>query len=388
MPPEIPDVALLACDDYDRDTVEQKVAEAFELMGGPSAIVGENESVFVKINACVPLEPDRCATTHPEVVRAVVLQLQQVTDRIAIGDSPGGPYNRTILKRGYERTGMARVAAETGAELNFDLAEVQVPVPEGRQMKLLQMCKPMVEADRLVSLSKAKTHVFMGFTCAIKNLYGTVPGMQKFAYHSRFHAEEEFAQLIVDVTLAAGADFHLVDGVWGMEGNGSVWGIPRQMGIIAAGRDPFAVDCYLGSLLGLKEGLNQPLAAAVERGLFHGDPSLITVGGDDPESLVVRGLKLPTKKSAITWLPGPLMRTYSALMIIRPYPNPDRCVGCSKCVEICPAHAIRIVDGTAVIDPAACIRCYCCHELCEYDGIDLERPIVADLRRRLSPRRS
>ncbi len=376
-----PDVAVFACSSYDRERIEEKVAEAFRLFGGPTAIVGKGESVFVKVNMVVPFEPERAVTTHPEVVRAVVAQLQKATDRVVIGESPGGPYNRTILKRAYEKTGMARVAEETGAALNYDVSEVQVPLPEGKQMKRLVLCRPVVDADRLVSISKLKTHVLMGLTGAIKNLYGTVPGMQKFTYHSRFHNEPEFAELLIDVVLAAKPDFHVVDAIWGMEGNGSVMGIPRHMGMLAAGPDPYALDCYLGSLLGLKDGFNLPLAAAVSRGLFHGDPATVSVAGDDPAGLRVRHLKLPTKKSLINWLPSPLMRRYSALMLIRPYPIGALCTGCAKCEEICPAHAITVVDGTAVVDPGKCIRCYCCHELCEHGGIGLERPILAGPRR-------
>ncbi len=388
MLPDNAETAVLACGDYTLEAVEAGVSKAFRLLGGPSAFVNEGESVFVKVNAVVPLDPDRCATTHPEVTRAVVRELQTVTDRIVIGDSPGGPFNRSTLKRLYERTGLAAVAAETGAELNFDVEEVEAAVPDGRCVKRLVLSRPQVEADRLVSIGKLKTHVFMGLTCSIKNMYGAVPGMQKFAYHSRFRVEEDFAHLLVDVALAAGADLHVVDAVWGMEGNGSVWGTPRWMGMIAAGRDPFALDCLMGDLLGLRPGFNQPLAAAVERGLFHGDAARIKVLGDDPERLRVRNLRLPTKKSAITWLPGPLMRAYSSLMLVRPYPNPDRCTGCGKCAGICPVQAVTVREGTAVVDASACIRCYCCYELCEYDGIDLRRPVLDAVRRRVSPRRS
>jgi uncharacterized Fe-S center protein len=76
-----------------------------------------------------------------------------------------------------------------------------------------------------------------------------------------------------------------------------------------------------------------------------------------------------------------LMRRYSALMLIRPYPVPALCTGCGKCAEICPARAIVIIDKAAAIDPGKCIRCYCCHELCEHGGIDLERPVLAGPRR-------
>ncbi len=87
------DVALVGCENYNRDLVEERIGRAFELLGGPGAIAGEGESVFVKVNALVPSAPEKAVTTHPEVVRAVVTQFMRVTDKVIIGDSPGGPYS-------------------------------------------------------------------------------------------------------------------------------------------------------------------------------------------------------------------------------------------------------------------------------------------------------
>ena len=44
--------------------------------------------------------------------------------------------------------------------------------------------------------------------------------MTRFTYHWRFTTDSDFADLLVDVALAAAADFHIVDAVVGMEGDG------------------------------------------------------------------------------------------------------------------------------------------------------------------------
>lgn len=374
------EVTLLGCDSYDRPLVEASVERLFELLGGPAAFVSPGESVFVKVNLVVPFDPSRAVTTHPEVVRAVVLQLLKATDRVTIGESPGGPYNKAVLRNSYERTGMAAVAEETGAALNFDLGESRVPVPNGKMMKELVLCRPVAEADRVVSVSKLKTHVLTGLTAAIKNHYGCVPGMQKFTYHSRYPDARAFSNVIVDVALTADSDLNVVDGIWGMEGNGSVWGIPRKMGILAGGRDPFAVDCALGRVLGIKDSVNLPLTAAIERGIFHGDASRLAMLGDDPRALRVKGLRLGSKRSMIHWLPSPVMNTWSGLAHMRPYIDPGPCIACGKCVKICPAGAITLDDGAVSIKGSKCIRCYCCYELCENGGIYLERPFLNPFR--------
>lgn len=52
--------------------------------------------------------------------------------------------------------------------------------------------------------------------------------------------------------------------------------------------------------------------------------------------------------------------------ILRPYPKLHRadCVGCRKCAQICPAHAITMQSGRPSIDRRACIHCFCCQEFC------------------------
>lgn len=49
--------------------------------------------------------------------------------------------------------------------------------------------------------------------------------------------------------------------------------------------------------------------------------------------------------------------------------NAEDCTGCGECTEVCPYGAVEVIDGDAVIDPAACHFCYRCVEVCPEGAI-------------------
>lgn len=47
--------------------------------------------------------------------------------------------------------------------------------------------------------------------------------------------------------------------------------------------------------------------------------------------------------------------------------DPDKCVNCMKCEEICPSYCIKVVSR--YVDDARCVRCFNCLKVCPNDAI-------------------
>lgn len=53
-----------------------------------------------------------------------------------------------------------------------------------------------------------------------------------------------------------------------------------------------------------------------------------------------------------------------------PLINVQRCTGCGLCAELCPTHAVAILDGRPVIvRPADCTFCEICESYCPVQAI-------------------
>jgi uncharacterized protein (DUF362 family)/Pyruvate/2-oxoacid:ferredoxin oxidoreductase delta subunit len=387
-----PQVAIVRCPHYQQPTVDRAVQESIDLLGGMGQFVEPGQKVLLKVNMLSATPPERGIVTHPAVVEAVVRLVQQTGGNPCIADSPGTsvPYTEAGLRRTYEASGLMEVAKRTGAALNWDTSYEEVSHPEGFLVKRLEVIKPVLEADVVISMPKLKTHVLTTFTGATKNLFGVLPGFAKGIFHARMRNVTHFALMLLDITSLVKPSLVLMDAIIGMEGDGPSTGPLRDVGVILASRDSVALDAVATSMVGFDPLKVPTLREAAARGLWTGKVDDIETLGASVSEVLVPDFQPPVaspREDATLFNPfftrhfGPLITNHFTL---RPVPQRGRCVACGDCMAGCPQQTIAIVDSLAVIDYSQCIRCYCCHELCTEGAIDLEHSWLGSLVYRVS----
>ncbi len=377
-----PRVCLTPLVDYHREGVEAAVAEALAPLGGMGAFVHPGMRVLLKPNMLAGKAPEKAVTTHPEVVRAVILEAQRAGGRVSVGDSPGIGSPRQVAAR----CGILQVIEETGAA--FAPFAESVPVrPAGTTFHELEIARDLLEADLVINLPKLKTHQMMGLTCGVKNLFGAVVGMRKPRLHLQAGTDKAFfALMLLELAETIRPALTLVDAVVGMEGEGPGSGDPVQIGALLAGADPLAVDTVATALVGLSPEEVWTQRVARETGRPGCRLEEIDLFGSPVDALAPKRFR-PAKSTDVNFgLPPFLRHSLKNALTARPVPDPNLCVACGLCMRHCPPEAMAIHEGKLAIDYPRCIRCFCCQELCPHGALMTRQGLLLRLGRFLRGR--
>ena len=383
-----PIVSVQRCASYEPQAVAEALTACLDPLGGLAAFVKPGDRVFCKLNLLMPAAPERAITTHPEVLRALLAGLRDLGATPLVGDNPAVPSQRLTLKR----CGFLPVLEEFNLQ-PVDLRDtVRVDTPDAHAYRSFAFSRAIVEADVLINVAKLKTHTLAYMTCAVKNLFGLIHGLEKSRWHVRAPSAAQFATLIVDLLAAARSRFddgqrmlHLLDGVLALEGDGpSTGGTPRPAGLLMAAQDPVALDRVACALAGLDPTRLQTCTQAAERKLGEANLDRIELHGGTVEELKTDPPFKPPKGSKLTELEiWPLNRPWLRNRLVeRPVVFPARCTGCGQCERICAAKAIVVVPERkkASVTLERCIRCYCCAEVCpEAAVVKSDTPLAARL---------
>ena len=116
-------------------------------------------------------------------------------------------------------------------------------MPRAQRCRQLSVAEPFLTRDYLIDLCKLKTHGMVGFSGAVKNLFGAVPGLQKPELHCRFPEKQPFSEMLVDLCDFLQPDLCIMDGILAMEGNGPTAASPGRWGCWGPAKPPTPWMC-------------------------------------------------------------------------------------------------------------------------------------------------
>lgn len=290
--------------------IESAVREAVRLAGGLQELVRAGDTVLIKPNLiAAPAHPRSGACTSPEVCRALAILVRELGARPLIAESSavGVDTEAAICFMGYDRL------RDEGFEV-LDLKRTTPAVldaPAGVVTKSFNTWEPAIRANAIISVPVLKTHDQCEVTLSLKNLKGLISDPDKRLLH-RVGVTEGVCDLAATFKPA----FTVIDGIWGQEGLGPLYGVPVEMDLIVAGRDLVAADAVGAAIMDFNPAEIDIIRRAQERGLGTGDLAQIDVVGAPVEAVRRRFMRFLEDERAN--LPGTPLILHA----------PGTCTGC------------------------------------------------------------
>lgn len=370
-------VSVVKSDSYETEVVDKAVNDAVNLIGGWQNFIKKADKVLIKPNMLTNVTPEKAVTTHPEVVRAVIKAVKKMGAFPFVGDSPG----ISNLKSTAQKTGILKVCEEENIPFIYFMKSKSYSYIEGRFIKQFELVDCLSDFDKIISVAKMKTHVFMGVTGAVKNLFGCIVGTDKARFHLRMQKHIDFAHVMVDLYQMIKPTLNIIDGITAMEGQGPMSGDIINPKIIIASSDGFAADLIMTDKMGFDAEAMPIVAAGIEQNRIVRLKDIEVIGDGKDEQF--HFAKPHTYKSMQdTYVPKFILKLGQNQLTSKPIIN-EKCIGCGRCSHHCPPNAISIIDKKAMINYQKCIRCYCCQELCPHQGVDLKDGFILSILKRL-----
>ncbi|MEA4865185.1 MAG: DUF362 domain-containing protein [Sphaerochaeta sp.] len=199
-------------------------------------------SIALKPNLVVAVTADSGATTHPEIVVAIIEHLQglgyrtiRIVESAWVGDS---------TKEGFRVNGYNQISKQYKVPL--------VDVKDDEYVKktvdgiTMEVSRTILETDFLISLPVLKGHCQTAMTCALKNMKGVLSDRSKRLFHTL-----GLNRPIAALNKVRAADLIFVDSLIG-DLDFEEGGNPVQTNRMFACRDSVLCDSYGASLMGFE----------------------------------------------------------------------------------------------------------------------------------------
>ena len=210
---------------------------AVEQLGGKGRFDKPGQKVLIKPNMSFAKGLDSATTTHPEVVRALVIMCREVgAGRIQVLDHSLQDPDETLAASGI-------LAACDGVEkgicrhLMDDSFYLESDLPQGVEMRSNAIMREALEAEVIIAAPVAKSHGAPGVSLSLTGQMGLI--MDRRIMHSRYSLD----QSIVDLNTRLKPHLAVIDATRVLTTNGPGGpGLVITPGEVIASADPVAAD--------------------------------------------------------------------------------------------------------------------------------------------------
>jgi uncharacterized protein (DUF362 family) len=264
--------------------IEKMVRKAIELTGDCWP-VKKGDTVLIKpslvsdwwsmlLTGRTTPEDVQATVTDPRVVRGIALvALESGASKVLIGELPAhGDAYYSMIAYGYGRVEKELQEKYSGKIEVIDMRQMPEKAykPEttgGLCLKEYVIPEIFITADVVISVANMKTHSLAGVTGSLKNIGMGAPSIRAYGSPKLGLPHQKLAEIIADVNDIIKPDYAVIDGIWGMEGNGPEMGTPIAMDLVVAGNDLVAVDWVMTGLMGMVGELQGTIRMAAKYGV-------------------------------------------------------------------------------------------------------------------------
>ena len=235
-------------------------------LGGMGTFIRPGDRVLIKVNAAFASPPILGATSHPDLVAALVRSCRQAgAALVRVTDNPiNDPASC------FDLTGIGAAARSAGAEVVLPQHHFFYPVTVKNARLIRQwpaLYTPFIGINKLIGTAPVKDHHRSGASLTMKNWYGLLGGRRN-VFHQQIH------QIIYELAQMVQPTLVVLDGTQSMISNGPTGGAlgdlkPTETLIIST--DQVAADACGAALLGKQPGDLAHIGMAAAQGLGRVD---------------------------------------------------------------------------------------------------------------------
>ncbi|MCX7626791.1 MAG: DUF362 domain-containing protein [Candidatus Sumerlaeaceae bacterium] len=244
------------------DNRPKAVEAALDALGGVTKFIGRGDRVLLKVNAAFATPAELGATTHPDLVRALVtLCYKAGAAEVIVADNPINAAESCFRLSGIgaaaEAAGAKVILPRQSAFRNFSL--------EGGELirRWPLFYEPLSRATKVIGVAPVKHHNRSGASMTMKNWYGLLGGRRNV-----FH--QDINTIVCELARMVRPTFVVLDGITVMMRNGPTGGSLSDLEArrtLIVSTDQVAADTYGAALLGLTVADLPYLALAEQAGV-------------------------------------------------------------------------------------------------------------------------